>query len=294
MFCRYAIRFEFGLVAVAAGFGLGQTPAMAGDPWADGVFDYIAGDNGAPDYSDPSVALGSPERDTGESAGFASPVTPFNPAWRPDEIVSVGPGGALTVRFNEPVVDAASHPFGVDLIVFGNGQFIDGPNFDGTVSGLFADGPMQISVSADGANFVALPGAYDDAMFPALGYLDLDGPYATQPGTVASDFRRPIDPSLTLDDLLGKSFAELVALYAGSGGGIPIDIAASGLYEVSYVRVAVGDGASSVEIDAFSAVPEPGAALALVFLAVCWCTGRRSPGAPPYDVSDDCPVAVHQ
>ena len=269
MFCLHSIRFVPNFVAVAVGLAwLGHARAFASDPWADGVIEYTSGDNGSIEYSDPVVALGTPERDTGESAGFPGPVTPFNPAWRPDEIVSIGPGGSLTVQFDEPIVDSASNAFGVDLIVFGNGQFIDGPNFDGTVSGLFADGPMQVSVSADGVNFVALPGDFGDALFPTLGYLDLDGPYAAGPGAVLSDFRKPIDPSLTLDDLLGLSFAELVAVYDGSGGGIPIDIAASGLSQVSYVRVTVGDGASSVEIDGFAAVPEPGTAL-MVALLVC-------------------------
>ncbi len=263
-------RFVSSFAAVAVGLSFGGVRAFAGDPWADSVSQYASGDNGSPEYSDPAVALGAPERDTGESAGFPGPVTPFNPAWRPDEIVSIGAGGSLTVRFDEPIVDAASHPYGVDLIVFGNGQFIDGPNFDGTVSGLFAEGPMQVSVSADGVNFVALPGELNDALFPTLGYLDLDGPYAAQSGAVLSDFRKPIDPSLTLDDLLGLSFAELVAVYDGSGGGIPIDIAASGLAEVSYVRVTVGDGASSVEIDGFVTAPEPGTALMVVMLAGVW------------------------
>jgi hypothetical protein len=58
--------------------------------------------------------------------------------------------------------------------------------------------------------------------------------------------------------LNGKSFAELLTLYDGSGGGIPIDIASSGLSSVSYVRVDVPAGVASPEFDAFVVVPEPG------------------------------------
>ena len=48
------------------------------DPFADSVLAYDAGSNPAPGYTDPSSALGSPERFTGERV-FPGVVSPFNP-----------------------------------------------------------------------------------------------------------------------------------------------------------------------------------------------------------------------
>lgn len=268
----------FSAILVRSAGILGTVGAVGGavasvSPFATDVVSYVPGAALA-GYQTPGVVLGSPERITGESAGFASPVTPFNPAWRPDEIVSVGPGGELTVRFDEPITNDAGHLFGVDLIVFGNGFFIDGTG-TGTAVGLFAGGPFTVSVSADGTNFVPLPGDFNDALFPVLGYADQSGPYDSAPGLIEANFLRPVDPSLTLTSFLGQSFAQMRALYAGSGGGIPIDIDASGLSEVSHVRVEVPIGSSRIEFDAFASVPEPAGAGGLLLLTIFCGAFRR-------------------
>lgn len=231
--------------------------ALAADPWADAVVSYDAGVGDPGAFNDPATALGMPSRMTG-TGQFAGPVTPFNAPYLTDQIVSVTAGGHLTVRFDEPIVDDAANPFGVDLLVFGNAFFTDTSFPNGIVGGMFADGVFTVSVSADGSAFVPLDGTFNDGLFPTLGYSDLTEPFPSALGDVPSDFTKPVDPSLTLDDLNGKSFAELLALYDGSGGGIPIDIASSGLSSVSYVRVDVPAGVASPEFDAFVAVPEPG------------------------------------
>lgn len=254
--------------------GLVARAAASASPYAVEVSSYTPG-AASSGYQTPGVVLGSPERITGESAGFPSPVTPFNAAWRPDEIVSVGAGGELTVRFDQPITNDAGHLFGVDLIIFGNGQFNDSPAFDGTVSGLFCEGPFTVSVSANGVDFVPLPGSFNDATFPALGYSDQAGPYDADPGVVPADFLRPINPALTLSDFLGQPFSHTLALYDGSGGGIPIDISASGLSSVTHVRIDVPAGSSSAEIDAFAAVPEPSGLLGLTSLFVICGAFRR-------------------
>jgi hypothetical protein len=247
----------------AATFAANAWVALAQDPWADQVVSFDVGAKPTPGYADPATTLGSPERFTGEGA-FPGAVTPFNPAWGTDEIFSIGAGGQLTVRFDEPIVDDPAHAFGVDLIVFGNGGFADAAWPTGVVGGLFAEGDFQVSVSANGRDFVTLPGSHNDGFFPALGWLDLNDPYAATPGSAPSDFTRPVDPSLTLGDFNGRGFAEVVALYDGSGGGIPFDIAPSGLGAISYVRIDAL-GPDSPEIDAFAAVPEPATALMLLF-----------------------------
>ncbi len=261
-------------IAAAAVAAVGLT-ARAQDPWADQVVSFDGGSNPTPGYADAATTLGAPERFTGEGA-FPGAVTPFNPPWGADELYSIGAGGQLTVRFDEPLVDDPSHRFGVDLIIFGNGGFIDAAFPNGVVGGLFAEGDFTVSVSANGRDFFRLPGVHNDGLFPTLGYLDLTDPYAAQPGVVPSDFTRPVDPSLTIGDFEGRGFAEVVAMYAGSGGGIPLDIAESGLAAASYVRIDAA-GPDSPEIDAFAAVPEPATLLMLLFggAAAAAAQGRK-------------------
>ena len=260
------------LIGLVAGAGLipaiGTRAAQAQDPWADAVVSCHLGSGGAPGYTDPGTVLGQPERYTGELGGWPGAVTPFSPAWGTDEVLSLGEGGYLTVKFNEPIRNDPAHPYGVDFLIFGNGSFTDANWPNGQVGGLFAEGPFTVSVSADGSHFTSLAGVFEDAMFPTLGYLDLSGPYDPNPGQVPSDFTKPVDPRLTLDDFMGKSFAEVVAMYAGSGGGLPFDIGPTGLSAIQYVRIDVLAGATSPEFDAFAAVPEPSSLALLVVLAV--------------------------
>jgi hypothetical protein len=122
---------------------------------------------------------------------------------------------------------------------------------------------LTIEVSQDGSNFVTLSTTHQEGFFPAMGYLD-GGPYDQQPGSLLSDFFRPVDPALQLDDFAGLALSQIRALYDGSGGGTPIDLAASGLSGASYVRISVPSGAGyDVEIDAVTVVPEPGCWLLL-------------------------------
>ena len=226
-------------------------------PFAAAVVSYQPGTGAAVGFTNPLVALGSPERFTGE---FVIPgaVTPFQPAFRPDEIVSIGVGGSLVVRFDHDVLDHPRNPYGIDLIVFGNSFFTNAGG--GSVAGLASEGG-SISVSADGVQWVRVPGLEADGLFPTLGYLD-SGPFDTQPGSVESNFLRPVDPALSMSDLVGVDHSTLLKLYDGSGGGAGIDIGALGLSSVRFVRVDGPAVASmSPEIDAFADV-EPAAASA--------------------------------
>jgi hypothetical protein len=230
-------------------------PALA-DSWADQIISYDPGIGAQEGYTDPSVALGSPERYTGEGS-WPGAVTPFNPAWLVTEVVSLGEGGHLTVLFDDPITNDPTHLYGTDFIIFGNGSFADGDYPNGQVAGLWEEGPFTVSVSQDGKEFFQIGGDYHDALFPALGYLDLTGPYDPNPGSVPSDFTKPVNPGYTEDTFLGKSFEEVLALYDGSGGGIPFDIGPTGLDQAYYLRIDVPVGASSPEFDAFALVPEP-------------------------------------
>ena len=249
-------------LAMLAGWQF-EIPVARASAFATGVAGYDAGSAGGSGVNDPGTALGSPERFTGEGI-FPQVVSPFNPVWRTNEIVQIGEGGFLTLQFDEPITND-DHPFGVDFIVFGNGGFIDGDFPNGTVgdpAGTFGVNDMLIEVSEDGTTFHSL-GAFSEGMYPAMGYVDA-GPQDDTPGSILTNFQQPLDPALTLADFAGLTYDQLVALYDGSGGGTPVDIAASGLSEVSFVRFSV-PGSGTVEIDAVSRVPEPTAMGFLLF-----------------------------
>ena len=164
-----------GLIAVVVLSGLGPAIPLGDDPWADEVISYDEGSNPAAGFTTPGTALGPPERFTGEGV-FPGAVTVFNSPFGTDEIVSVGEGGALVVRFDTPIADDPDNPYGIDLLVFGNALFVyDGAGV-GNPAGLFSD-PGLIDISADGITWVAVPGVAADDLFPTEGYLDLADPF---------------------------------------------------------------------------------------------------------------------
>ncbi|MFG0244873.1 MAG: hypothetical protein ACF8MF_02330 [Phycisphaerales bacterium JB052] len=258
------------------------TSAAAG-PFATSVLSYDAGSNAASGYTNALTALGSAERFTGEGV-FPGGVTPFNPAFGTDELVSIGAGGHLSLGFDRQITNDASHAFGIDLIVFSNAGFADASwsdaNPDNDGSGLTganpfifgAGGEATIQVSQNGTEwFTASITTLD--LFPTLGYSDFATPTPGDLGSVETDFTKAIDPSLALEDFANMTFAEIVALYDGSGGGIGIDIAGSGLESASYVRFLNNSG-EAFEIDAVAVVPAPGA-LFMLGLGGIFATPRR-------------------
>jgi len=266
-------RFRSHAVICVALVALAGTASssLALDPFADRVVEYVPGAGANPIYQTPTVALGSPERITGETFNFPSLVTPFNPAFGNDEIVDVAPGGFLTVAFDEPVEDDAANPFGLDLLIFGNSFFVDASYPDGRAIGIFsAASDVRVQVSQDGQLWFTVLGAQADNLFPTLGYSNITNPYAetVDASAVASDFTKPVDPNF---NPYGLTYAQLLAGYAGSGGGAGVDISSTGLAWISYVRISAGTDA--LQIDALSDVsPIPSPAgltiLALPLLAV--------------------------
>jgi hypothetical protein len=258
----------WAVICLAAG---SWQPGVAAVPWATRVisYDYDGDGNPANDnatYSNPAAALGEPSRMTAAWPSGDQVVSMFNPAWRSDQIVKVTGAGQLVVGFDTPIVHDPSHPYGVDLIVFGNSFFNDTAWPSGQMSSPAAlwDNPGLISVSADGVDWRVVPGVSAASLFPTQGYLD-GGPQDLTPGTVPSDFLKPVNPALSLSAFDGLSYSQALALYDGSGGGAPVDISKAGLSDVRYVKITVPQGASyDVGIDGFAVVPEP---MSLVLLA---------------------------
>ena len=245
-------RFGRCLCLAACVLAVSGRASYADSPFATSVISYAPGSGAVAGFTNPNVALGSPERFTGEGL-FPQAVTPFQPAYRPNEVVSIGVGGHLTLAFDHDVLDDPRNPFGVDLIVFGNAFFTDSSFGLGVVAGLAAEGGT-ISLSEDGIQWVTAKGLAADGLFPTIGYLDAP-PFSTVAGTIESDFLRPVDPSITIDDCVGLGYEQLLELYDGSAGGTGIDLAAYGLSRARFVRITgpsvVG---TSPEIDAIADV----------------------------------------
>lgn len=247
--------FSLALLVVFGGMleranARGEAPPP--DSFASEWISYQPGAGVPLSFQNPSAALGEPTRFSGIGID-PGVVSPFQPAFMPSEIVSIGPGGSLVLAFDRDVVDDPSNPFGVDLIVFGNSFFADIAFPEAICGVLYAEGGI-IDVSTDGVEWHTIPGVVADGMLPTLGFLD-SAPYDSTPGVVESDFTRPVDPSMALEIEEGTSFEQLLAIYDGAGGGAGVDLATVGLQKVRFVRLRVPPGwCCTVEVDAVSIV----------------------------------------
>ena len=242
-------------IAIFVALGLIALPTSASD-FANNVLSYVAGSNPANGFTNPLVALGPPERFTGEGIAPGA-VTPFHPCFGTNEIVSIGAGGQLTLSFDPPLRDQANNPFGIDFIVFGNSFFTDAAYPNGVVGALAADGGT-IQVSADGITWISIPNVFADGLCPTMGWVD-GGAYAATNGVIATDPNTPVDPTWTAASLSGKTYDELVGIYDGSAGGAGVDLASVGLTQAIAVRIIVPTGIHpNVEIDAVARVHASG------------------------------------
>jgi len=259
------------LRALCSSFVVLAPPVLAA-PFATEVVSYTAGSNVPAGYDDPTSSLGSPQR-APDSFGD---ITPFNSPYTADQVVSIGAGGELVVRFDHQVADDSLNPYGLDLLIYGNaflGMDYDTGLADGTL--VFSE-PARVAVSQDGTTWFDAA-VFGDALFPTLAYsTNPNGPFGPG-GSNPTSYTRPVDPSLTPASFAGLDINQVAALYGGGGGGAGIDLAALGLPWIEYVRVwqPAGDVYAS-EIDAFADVPEPAVAtlFGVAALALTWRRAR--------------------
>lgn len=215
-------------------------------------------------FNDPTTTLGRPTVDTTGDDWYIpedkpTPVNPVYPAFRRDEMVFLGEGGSITLKFSHPVRDDENNPYGIDLIVFGNAfQVIGGgqgwTNGNPELTTVGGDGfyePAIVSVSQDGDTwysftndtsfmagdpcFIRLSAEADDGPFadsfaPTLGRVyDPDNPdpclgawnqYWAEP----TNPTLPVDPELDFASFAGDSVAQICETYGHSAGGTGYDI----------------------------------------------------------------------
>ena len=242
--------------------GMGLFPlCVSAVPYADKVVDYTPGVGAATKYQTPDRALGEPSRVT-SFAGTDSEVTPFNPAWTTDQLVSVGKGGSITLHLGEAARDSVANPFGVDFIVYGNNGFIVSDftlpesqwSTDGSLFNFDPPGKTRVWVSENNVDYFEL-------VAPAGASSTIDGHF---PIDGSGSFFQPIHPNQALGAFEGLTLSGIREVYAGSAGGTGFDLAwarlldgsSAGLTSAGYVRIEVLEG--KVEIDGLSVVPEPG------------------------------------
>jgi hypothetical protein len=268
---------------VAAGLICLVAPQHSHAQYAAQVISYNQGTTPTTSYTTASAALGEPERFTGESV-FPGVVSPFNPPFLSNEIVSIGEGGQITLRLSNYAIPQGGAA--LEIGVFENVGISDTnyPNGQaGSPATAFGPDKAIVEVSADGIGWISLGNILFDV--PANGYTDLSDPYSSSPGSALSDFQQPFTGNLLSFSGLPYSHPsnfDMLDLLNGSGGGTWLDISGTGLPQVGYIRFSVpDDGNPSIgqnfELDAVSishaalggaTVPEP-AALSCLLMASC-------------------------
>jgi hypothetical protein len=229
--------------------------------YASAVVAYNPGTGFTPGYTNAAAALGEPSRVT--PGTYGGPVTPFNPPYLASQMVSIGEGGSLTLKFDKPIHNQPQNRFGIDFIIFGNAGFIvtneidfntfnwiGTPATDGSLFGA-NEGQTRVSVSSDGVTFYTL----NPAIAPTVD--------ASLPTDGGGDFTIPADPALKPADCAGLTEEQIRALYLGSAGGAGYDLdwAQDGygnrvhLAFITQVRIEVLSGKS--DVDGVAAVFNP-------------------------------------
>jgi len=246
---------KFVLIALLAGI---SSTALA-DGFAGHVVSYDAGAGPAIRYyfdgpnfmgtaalDNPAVALGKPSLFVTDPYAPDSIVSPFSPAANPDQIVSIGEGGSLTLELENYAVVGA----GADIGLFTN---VGVWTYNGD-SGTFGVDVVTVDVSYDGAAWVSLGPITVDV--PTDAWVDASDPYSTSTaGLTEADFSKPFGGLLA--DLIAKTYAEIKTSFDGSAGGHWLDLSGTGLTEVGFIRFSVPDDGDTetflnFELDAVS------------------------------------------
>jgi hypothetical protein len=191
----------------------------------------------------PAAALGLPSAFTGTGTSDGN-FSPFNPHYRPGEIVQVGAGGCLTLRLERFV---RVTPDQRHLGVWGNVFLVaTSGGLVGSPPAVFGVDSAIVEVSANGTDFISL-GLVTFNVFGNY-WADSLGPYSKNPGTVRADFGRPFVGDLA--SLGGANFAQVLDWLNGTAGGTWIDLSPSGLDRVGWVRFSGVAEGMTLEIDA--------------------------------------------
>jgi hypothetical protein len=169
-----------GIFAPAAGQP-GSTAISDTDPgiesWATGYQDYLPGTEVDAGFKTPAKAIGVAGNSNGANEGFVY------------DIVSLGRGGSITMKFNPPIKNAS----GYDFAIFENGY-----------SDTFLE-LGKVEVSTNGTDFVAFP-AFSQVPAPVGGFGTVD---TTDVEQVAGKYRAGYGTPFDLEQLATSPVLDL-------------------------------------------------------------------------------------
>jgi len=223
-------------------------------PYAAEVVEFVQGPGAAAGYDNPQVVVGEPPSVAGAGSGWESPVTITSAPWQGSEVVSLGDGGYITIKFDHKVLNnPAEVEYGIDLLIFGNSFFATDWAGDGTINGTYFE-PAKIEVSQDGVNFYTVADVYADALYP----------YTASKG----DFVHATPAGISY---MGRNPADVEADFGFGCGGAQVDISkaigtSAELAWIQYVRVTdiAGDSGIADVVGFADVVPEPAAIMLLL------------------------------
>lgn len=240
-------------------------------------------------YSNPTAILGqppltfnnssNPNVQQSEMAKIVEP--PVNDDLNGNPVLTLLPNSPtttqITVQMGSPITHNPAHPYGDDLIVFGNsfflgnGSVIDSTNLNTyTVTGTIFSHPVQVSVSPDDINWFSFPDTAALQPYNAYQWNDATASWTTNELNPTV----PLNPTVYTTNFAGDTAAQILDAYGPSAGGTAFNLnnaldpngntlAQDGFSSIDYVRVSSTASGYSV-ISGISAVSLPSAGITWV------------------------------
>ena len=306
MAVKLAIRIAF-LGAGLCGTVLAGAAEYDANDFAAEVMDYVQGQGVGQDwlsrraFNDPNSALGPPALQTSGDGWYVPahesvPVVPVYPPFRAAELVTIGNGGQLTVRFNHPVADDENNLHGIDFIVYGDAYQIIGQSAGWTggnpedivLGGSVSAEPGLVAVSPDGRTWYHFSsGPYADSFAPTAGRQWDDG---NDVWGEELDATRPVDPNLTAPDLRGMTLAEMIRAYDGAAGGTGFDLRWLDPNDYAALPIDPNTGSRWIQYVRIEDDPDSNVTTEIDALADVRCCGDYRHRYPVGDLNGDCRV----
>lgn len=241
-------------------------------------------------YSNPDAILGQPAITFNDSSNpnlIQSEMVklveaPFNLDLNGNPVLTELPNSPttteITVQMGTPITHSMMHPYGDDLIVFGNAFYLSSGNVsDSTnmnnliVSGTIYSHPVQVSVSPDDVHWFSFPVTAGLQPYNAFQWDDPGAQWTTQ----QSNPTVPLNPAVYTTDYANETASQVLDAYGQSAGGTAFDLMDAvdangntlfqdGYDSIDYVQVssttagyAVVTGIAAVSPSIATWVPEP-------------------------------------
>jgi len=237
-------------------------------------------------YSDPTAILGQPPLTFNNSSNpnvqqseMAKIVeAPVNDDLNGNPVLTELPNypttTQITVQMGSPITHNPDHPYGDDLIVFGNsfylgnGSVTDSTNLNTyTVTGTIYSHPVQVSVSPDDINWFSFPVTAGLQPYNAYQWSDSTASWTTNELNPTV----PLNPTVYTTNFAGDTASQILDAYGPSAGGTAFNLnnaldpngntlSQDGFSSIDYVRVSSTASGYSV-ISGISAVSLPSAGI---------------------------------